>query len=162
MCQTPTWLIISFPDQNLSRLYYLQNKFQILYHDISRPSFPGPKLSPILIFYYKLSTCQSVILTWSPDILHCPCSHCSAPSSPPPASSSHWNSTGISRCLESNPPIVFPDSWADFSHKCLKFIPTLDHSQTSAVVAFQNLFQARVYFTYWATFLEFPITFIEV
>lgn len=115
MCQTPTWLIISFPDQNLSRLYYLQNKFQILYHDISRPSFPVPKLSPILIFYCKFSTCQSVILTWSPNILHCPCSHCPAPSSPPPAPSSHWNSTGLSRCLESNPPIIFPDSWADFS-----------------------------------------------
>ena len=40
---------------------------------------------------------------------------CPAPSSLPPASSSHWNSTGISRCLESDPPIIFHDSWADFS-----------------------------------------------
>ena len=77
----------------------------------------APNFLPSLSFTTNsLDASQSVILTWSPNILHRPCSRSVRllPPPPPPASSSRWNSTGFSRCWESSPTTIFPDSWAHF------------------------------------------------
>lgn len=113
-----SWLYHSLL-KNLSRLHYLQSKFWVLYVTFQGLHSLAPNFLPSLYFTTNsLDASQSVILTWSPNILHCPCSHSvwlpPPPPPLPPASSSCWNSTGISRCWESSPTMIFPDSWADF------------------------------------------------
>lgn len=140
--------------------YKINSKFLSWHFKVFIPwpqTFFFPSLSFITSLYMPVNDTD-----WPPNILHCPLAHTLSSSLfPTPCFIIPLKTLLNFKMFRIKPSYnlpwflgrLLPNAWNFFQ---------LWITVNLAVVAFQNLFQSMVYFTYWAIFLEFPITLIEV